>query len=409
LALAVGATIDLLRDIVNTDSNTRDKEGVNAVVSRIQEFLNTSQVATHIAKNRQAGDHLHAGLCAEDVPIRPVLLLGHCDTVFPKGEAAMRPFRIEGGRAYGPGVADMKGGLVINAFVLAALRAHFPSGLPVQALFTSDEEIGSPVSAAAIERASRKAAVVFNAEPGRPSGAVTVARKGGVFMHLDVKGRAAHSGSHFTEGISAVRVLVIKIMELCALTDLDLGVTINVGIIRGGLTLNTVAPSAVAEFELRYVDRIHRDRSMRHIQEIVSKEHVAGSTADLTIIGEFLPLIQTDMAKAVYAAYDSSAAALGVHFGQEFSGGCSDAGIPSKFGVPTLCGVGPVGGGAHTTDEYIELDTLISRAQTLAVTILRLTEGHQQPHDARRTTRSPKLDVWSRRLVERIEPETFGL
>jgi glutamate carboxypeptidase len=200
-----------------------------------------------------AGNLLHADIRPAGSNAVPVLLLGHCDTVFPKGEAARRPFQIVGARAYGPGVADMKGGLVINAFVLAGLKALAPDGLPVRALFTSDEEIASPVSRDEITRTSRNVRAVFNAEPGRPSGNVTVGRKGGVFMRVDVEGRGAHSGSHFTYGISAVEELARKIIGLHALTDLDKGVTVNVGVVKGGLTLNTVARSASAEFELRYV------------------------------------------------------------------------------------------------------------------------------------------------------------
>lgn len=366
--------VDLMRDLVNTDSHTHDKAGVDDVVDQIRNFLETAGVETRLIEQEVAGNLLHADIRPAGSNAVPVLLLGHCDTVFPKGEAARRPFQIVGARAYGPGVADMKGGLVINAFVLAGLKALAPDGLPARALFTSDEEIASPVSRDEITRTSRNVRAVFNAEPGRPSGNVTVGRKGGVFMRVDVEGRGAHSGSHFTYGISAVEELARKITGLHALTDLDKGVTVNVGVVKGGLTLNTVAPSASAEFELRYVDARHRNEYMARIEKIIATEHVQGASAKLTVTGEFLPLVQTDAAKAIYRIYDSAAAAVGVHFGEEFSGGCSDAGIPCSLGVPTLCGTGPVGGGAHTVEEYIEIDTLLTRAQTLAVAIIRLLE-----------------------------------
>lgn len=364
--------IDLLRDLVNTDSHTHDKSGVDRVIAKLRVMLESHNVPVREVEQPVAGNFLHADLRAEGSNAPPVMLLGHCDTVFPRGEAARRPFSIEGTRAYGPGVADMKGGLVINAFVLAAIREFYPEGLPVCALFTSDEEIASPVSRPEIEQTTRHAAVVFNGEPGRPAGNVTVGRKGGLFLRLDVTGRAAHSGSHFTHGISAIEALARKIVELHALTDLERGVTVNVGVIGGGLTLNTVAPGASAEFELRYVRQEDRDPFLDKIRSIVATEHVAGATAELTISGEFLPLVQSDSARELYAAYDAAAARVGVHFGQEFSGGCSDAGVPCSLSVPTLCGVGPVGGGAHTVEEYIELDTLVTRAQTLALASLRL-------------------------------------
>ncbi|AWC24216.1 Carboxypeptidase G2 precursor [Aminobacter sp. MSH1] len=366
--------VELLRDLVNTDSHTYDKEGVDAVIRRLQEFLDSAGVKTHVVEQETAGNFLHADIRAAGSNIAPILLMGHCDTVFPKGEAAKRPFHISDERAYGPGVADMKGGLVVNSFALAALKAHLPEGLPVCALYTSDEEIASPVSRHEIARMARSASVVFNGEPGRPSGNVTVGRKGGIFMRVDVEGRGAHSGSHFSHGISAVEALARKIIELHAVTNQEIGVTVNVGVIGGGLTLNTVAPRAFAEFELRYVDDQHRNEYMARIEKIIAKEHVPGSSARLTITGEFLPLIQAEASKAVYGIYDSAAATLGLHFGEEFSGGCSDAGIPSSLGIPTLCGTGPVGGGSHTIDEYIELDTLVTRAQTLALALLRISE-----------------------------------
>jgi len=378
LATRQAAMIDLLRELVDTDSQTHDKEGVDAVVGQLQRFLETSGVSTRLQQQDVVGNLLHADICPVGFNGAPVLLMGHCDTVFPKGEAARRPFSIVGARAYGPGVADMKGGLVINAFVLAALRAHFGAGLPVRALFTSDEEIASPVCRHQIAETAGGASAVFNSEPGRPSGNVTVGRKGGVFMRLDIEGRGAHSGSHFSYGISAIQALACKIIELHKLTDLEKGVTVNVGVVRGGLTLNTVAPDASAEFELRYVDDAHRDEYMPEIQRIVGMEHVAGSTARLTITGEFLPLVQSGASKALYQLYDEAARSVGAHFGEEFSGGCSDAGIPSSLGVATICGTGPVGGGSHTVEEYIEVDTLVTRAQTLAIAVMKAAGAGQQ-------------------------------
>lgn len=376
LAEHENAMIELLRDLVNIDSHTSDKAGVDRVIARIHDFLKDFDISTRVVENESAGNFLHAriGSTAQNTP--PVLLLGHCDTVFPAGEVSRRPFHINDGRAYGPGVADMKGGLVINAFVLAALAKTTSSKLPVCALFTSDEEVASPVSRAEIAETTREARAVFNAEPGRPSGNVTVGRKGGLFMRLDMSGRAAHSGSHFSHGISAIEALAQKIIRLHALTDLDIGVTVNVGVISGGLTLNTVADHASAEFELRYIDAVHRDDFLARVEDIIDAEDVPGCRASLIITGEFLPLVQTGAAKALYRDYDAAAATIGVHFGEEFSGGCSDAGIPCSQGVPTICGTGPVGGGSHTIEEYIELNTLLTRAQTLALTVLRSNKEH---------------------------------
>src|SRR5919112_6461859 len=157
--------------------------------------------------------------------------MGHRDTVFPKGEAGRRPFRIEDGRAYGPGVCDMKAGLVMNAFVLAAFHKFGGAPAPLVGLIPSDEEIGSPACRPIIEDTAREARAVLNSEPGRPSGNVVTGRKGGVFMRMEVFGKAAHSGGNFSEGTSAIGELAHKIVRVHEVTDLDRGTTVNVGLI----------------------------------------------------------------------------------------------------------------------------------------------------------------------------------
>src|SRR5262249_20616406 len=157
-----------------------------------------------------------------------MVLLGHRDTVFPDGEVARRPFSVRDGIAYGPGVADMKAGLVMNCFVLAAFAKFGGAPAPLVCLFTGDEEIGSPEGRAVIETEARRARVVFNSEPGRVSGNVVTGRKGGVFMSFRITGKAAHSGANFSDGISAIEELARKIQAIHALTDLERGITLNV-------------------------------------------------------------------------------------------------------------------------------------------------------------------------------------
>lgn len=303
---------------------------------------------------------------------RPVLLLGHRDTVFPKGEVARRPFRIEAGRAYGPGVADMKAGLVLNAFVLAAFKRFGGAPAPVIGLITGDEEIATPASRPIIERVARGARCVFNSEPGRPSGNVVTGRKGGVFMRVEVHGKAAHAGGNFETGVSAIGELAHKIVAMHRLTDPARGVTVNVGIVKGGQSVNTVAPYAEGEIDLRYVDPADRAAAMAALEAIVARATVPGTAARLTVRGEFAPLVPTPASEALFAAYRAAAAAAGLDVRGEFSGGCADSGFTAGVGCPTLCATGPVGGNAHTAEEYLEIGSLIPRAQALALAILRL-------------------------------------
>src|SRR5579859_800118 len=190
------AMVDLIRALVDIDSGSYDKAGVDAVGARLRAFLDENGVALSVIPNDRFGDAIRAQVNNQrsDAGGRanaPVLLLGHRDTVFPAGEAARRPFRVVDGRGGGPGCCDMKAGVVINAFVLAAFARFAAAPAPITALFTADEEIGSPSSKALIKEAARSARAVFNSEPGRPGGGVVTGRKGGRFMRLDIVGKAA--------------------------------------------------------------------------------------------------------------------------------------------------------------------------------------------------------------------------
>jgi len=373
LAAQKEAMLALLAEIVNIDSGSYDKSGVDAVGARFIRFFHEHGIEVSHEPSERFGDAIHVRLDSKPSNERPIVLMGHRDTVFPKGEAARRPFRIEGGRAYGPGVVDMKGGLVLNAFVLAAFKRFGGAPAPLAALITSDEEIASPFSRPIIERVGRAARCVFNSEPGRPSGNVVTGRKGGVFLSLEVAGRAAHSGGNFEKGISAIGELAHKIVAMHKLTDLAAGVTVNVGLVSGGQSVNTTAPHAEAQIDLRYVRPEQRAPALAALQRIVDAATVAGTTSRLEIRGEFLPVTgATPEAEALFACYQGAAADAGLEVAGEFSGGCADSGFTSAVGCPTLCGVGPVGANAHTAEEYLEVDTLVPRAQAMALAILRL-------------------------------------
>jgi glutamate carboxypeptidase len=376
LAQQRGTMLALLETLVNTDGGSYDKEGVDRVGAHLRSFLEGQGIACETLPNETFGDALRATVAAAGDGATgsnsAILLMGHRDTVFPKGEPSRRPFRIENGRAYGPGVCDMKAGLVMNAFVLAAFRNSGSAPAPLVGLFTSDEEIGSPACRPLIEAEARRARAVFNSEPGRPGNAVVTGRKGGVFMKLAIAGKAAHSGANFGDGISAIEELARKIVKLHALTDLDRGTTVNVGLVSGGQTVNTVAPSAECQIDLRFVTPADREDAMARIREIVATSDVTGTSAELSIYGEFLPLVETPHSQALYAHYAACAEAVGDPVSPAFTGGCADSGFAAAVGAPTICAVGPVGGKAHSPEEYLEVDSLVPRAQNLALAIMRL-------------------------------------
>jgi glutamate carboxypeptidase len=380
LASQKEAMLALLAEVVNIDSGSYDKAGVDAVGERFIRFFREQGLITSREPNDRFGDAIHIRLDDKPTNERPIVLMGHRDTVFPKGEVSRRPFRIENGRAYGPGVVDMKSGLVLNAFVLAAFKRLGGAPAPLAGLITSDEEIASPSSRPVIERVGRAARCVFNSEPGRPSGNIVTGRKGGVFLAFEITGKAAHSGGNFEKGISAIGEMAHKIVAMHKLTDLKQGVTVNVGLVKGGQSVNTTAPSAEGQIDLRYVKPDQRSAALAALQKVIDRATVPGTTARLEIKGEFLPVSgSTPEAEALFSSYQAAAADAGLKVAGEFSGGCADSGFTSAVGCPTLCGVGPVGGNAHTPEEYLEVETLVPRAQAMALAILRLPPAPDRP------------------------------
>jgi glutamate carboxypeptidase len=358
------AMLSLMEKVVNIDSGSYDKAGVDAVGEAFEEFFREHDIEVERLPQDVSGDIFRAR--SPGPGNAPIVLMGHRDTVFSKGEATRRPFTIRDGRAYGPGVMDMKGGLVLNAFVLAAFKKFGGHSAPLVALLTSDEEIGSPQSRGTIEETARGARAVYNAEPGRANGNVVSRRKGGVFMIMDITGKAAHSGGNFEAGRSAINALAHKTLAISALTDIPIGVTLNIGLVSGGQSVNTVAPAATGEIDMRYSRHADRNRILGAVEKIVATEHVPGTSATLRIKGEFLPLEQTDGDTRLLAHYKKAALQAGLTVEGESTGGCADSGFTSAVGTPTLCATGPVGGLAHTPEEYLEVDSIVPRAIALA-------------------------------------------
>jgi glutamate carboxypeptidase len=368
------AMVALLAELVNIDSGSYDKRGVDAVEDRLRSWLETAGIRCEMFPNERFGGCMAARLPGAGGANRPIVLMGHCDTVFPEGTVALRPFRIDGDRATGPGVADMKAGLVMNTFVLEAL-ARFGAPSTMTGLYTADEEIASPTSRTVIEAEAKGARAVFNAEPGRPSGNLVARRKGAAFIELEVTGKASHSGVALADGVSAVEALARKITRLHRLTDYDLGTTVNVGLISGGQSVNTVAPRATAAIDVRFPTLNIMEKILGEVREICTCCELPGSEARILNEGSFLPLEQDEASRQLLDAYARAAKDLGMQVAGEATGGSADSGFTAGLGIPTLCGTGPVGGNAHTDDEWCRIDTLVPRAQALALTLLAVAAG----------------------------------
>ena len=362
----------LLQEIVDIDSGSRQVEGIEAVAGVLRRHLEAAGIDVDFHPVEGYGQMLQGRV--PGTPEGPaVFLMGHMDTVYPAGTVARRPFRIEGARAFGPGVADMKSGLVLNVFVAEALaRTGAAAGLraPLRLLFSCDEEIGSPATRERIMEVTRGARAVFNAEPGRVSGNVVTSRKGSMVVEFEVDGVAAHAGINPAAGASAIDALARKILALHALNDPATGLTVNVGVIGGGIVPNMVAPLARAEVDIRYTAALDPDELLARVRAVIEEESLPRTAGRVTAARRTLPMCETPA--PLLALYRRSAQAVGFDVQGEFTGGAADSGLTASVGVPTLCATGPIGGHPHTEREYCELDTFVPRAQALALALMDL-------------------------------------
>lgn len=358
---------DLLQKIVDIDSGSRDEAGVTAVAQVLRSHLEAAGVAVQFEAVPGYGVLLHAEVPGAQQGA-PIFLMGHMDTVFPAGSVARRPFRVEEGRAYGPGVADMKSGLVLNVFVAEAFARCGGLRAPLKLFFSCDEEIGSPATRERIMEVVRGARAVFNAEPGRVSGNLVTSRKGSMAVEFEVQGVAAHAGINHAAGASALEAMARKLLALHALTDTTTGTTTNVGVLNGGIVPNMVAPHAKAELDVRYTAGTDPDALMERIRAIIEEESVPRTQGRVTAVRRTLPMAPTP--DAMLQLYRRGAQSLGFDVQGEFTGGAADSGLTASVGVPTLCATGPVGGHPHTEREYCELATFVPRAQAVALAVL---------------------------------------
>lgn len=298
----------------------------------------------------------------------PVLLVGHADTVFPRG--SFDTLRLSGERLEGPGVLDMKGGLVVVAWAVRALAQTVGLGAmpPLRIVVVSDEEVGSPDGTALLKReaAGAEAALVF--ESGRLNDAVVTCRKGVGLVRVSARGKAAHAGNAHAEGANAVWALAHFADGAQRLTDYARGVTVNVGTFKGGTSQNTVAESAVAELDLRFENVADADALMEQLHGLVARAEAAVAGVRLAVEGGVVryPMERLEASRRLYARYAEAALASGLAAPESpLVGGGSDANTTAALGIASIDALGPRGTGFHTREEYIEVGTLVPKAQAL--------------------------------------------
>jgi glutamate carboxypeptidase len=298
---------------------------------------------------------------------RPVLLLGHLDTVWPVGTLERMPWRVEDGWAFGPGVLDMKAGVVMALEAMRLVR-EVDADRPVVLLLSGDEETGSYHSRDLIEEVAKGCRATFVLEPAQgPQGAYKTARKGVGQFRLEIAGVPSHSGVDFGAGHSAVRELAWQIEKISAMTDLERGTTLNVGVVGGGTQSNVVPAAAWAEIDLRVKTVADAETVARKLEALKARD--ARCTLRLTGGLNRPPMERTEGTAALFAQAKELAAGLGFALEEAATGGGSDGNFTSALGVPTLDGMGAIGNGAHAENESIRIDSLVSRTALLAAMI----------------------------------------
>jgi glutamate carboxypeptidase len=355
------AMLTAIRELVEIESPSDNKVAVDRlgeVVARRFAAIG-GQAKRHQVVSR--GDHLQIYFAAAK---KPVLLLGHLDTVYPLGTLANMAFRQDKQRVHGPGVLDMKAGIVMMEFAIRALQAS--QALPsVTILLTTDEEVGSTTSRALIEKLAKESAAVFVCEPAQgPQGALKTARKGVGDYRIKVTGRAAHAGVDFEKGHSAILELAQQIERIAGFTDRKRGLTTNVGVIRGGTRTNVIAAEAEAEVDVR----IARAGDAKILAKKFARLRPFDRGCKLEVSGGVNrpPMERSAAIAALFRRAKALAAEIGWKLEEASTGGGSDGNFTAALGVPTLDGMGAAGEGAHAAHENVVLSELPRRTALLA-------------------------------------------
>ncbi len=356
--------------LVEVNSFTDNPEGGRKVGGMLRELFAVPGLEAGVKTSTRYADHLvFQSRAGASVPA--VALVGHLDTVFPPG--TFEGYRRDGDLARGPGVLDMKGGLVVVAFALQALAetAGLDAVAPLRIAIVADEEVGSPEGQGIIREgiAGADAALVFEAGRTNPPDAIITRRKGTGGMTARAFGKAAHAGNNHKDGVNALWAIARFTDRVQALTDYDRGVTVNVGKITGGQGKNTVPDEAEAAIDIRFCTRVDADALVAAIQRAAEEAAASVPGARITIDGGVarLPLERSDASAALMQAYAACARASGLG-GEEapLIGGGSDASTSSGMGIASIDGLGPRGAGFHTKDERFEVVSLVPKAQALA-------------------------------------------
>jgi len=352
----------VLKEMVMLESPTTDKKAVDACLDYYLSHM--AKVGADILRfpQREIGDLCLVGYPGlSNLAVKPILILGHTDTVWPVARLKDMPWRPVGSKVFGPGVLDMKSGLVMALFALKALRGlKLRPKRPLALFINSAEETGHPAATRLIEQLARRSACVLCLEPAIPGGALKVQRKGRLVVNLRAKGKAAHAGTP-QNGVNAIEELL---QQLAALRRLRTGgTTLNIGLISGGLRANVVPALAEAVLDFRFWSKKDEDRILAHLKTMTPA--MAGARSFYSVESETPPMERSRASRLLFAKAARIARGLGIELKAGKTGGGSDASLAANLGLPTLDGLGPDGSGIHAEHEHILVPSFVERAALL--------------------------------------------
>ncbi len=368
--------VSLWQEVVDMKSGPHEKAGIDAVANRFQTVLDEIGATSRQVAFERAGNMLIAEF-GMDRPQPGVLFLGHMDTACPAETVAGRNFTIRDGIAYGPGVLDMKGGIVAALYAIKALDSIGYKARPVKVVLAGDEEVLHAHSEAAdvFVSEAKGFAAAFNVETGFKDNGIVVGRKGVMRLMMHTKGVAAHAGNDPENGRNAIEEIAHKLLAVQRLTDWDKGISFNVGVIQGGTTSTTVPEEATIYIDVRYKDPDDYAWIMKSVEEIAAKTYIEGTTTTVRYMEGIKPMKTTEGVKQLFEVVKAASAECGfVEPYAKFVGGASDSAYSVLAGVPTVCAMGVKGARNHSPEEHAIVDTLFERAKLLAACILKLDE-----------------------------------
>ena len=368
--------VNLWQEIVDMKSGPHEKAGIDAVANRFQQVLAETGAASRQVEFERAGNMLIAELGAGRSR-SGVVFMGHMDTACPAETVAGGNFTIRDGVAHGPGVLDMKAGIVAALYAIKALNSISYDARPIKVLLAGDEEVLHAHSDAAdvFVREAQGFAAAFNVETGFTDNGIVVGRKGVMRLMMQTQGVAAHAGNDPENGRNAIEELAHKLLAVQRLTNWEKGISFNVGVIQGGTTSTTVPESAAIYIDVRYKDPDDYPGIMKSVEEIAGKTFIEGTTTTVRFMEGIKPMKTTAGVKHLFEVVKAASAESG--FPEPYAkyvGGASDSAYSVLAGVPTVCAMGVKGARNHSPEEHAIVDTLFERAKLLTACVLKLDD-----------------------------------